>query len=315
MMRILPIKSLPPLTVETIFKEELDHLTSKYYWNNEYSYMIKTQLLRLKRLEGFLAVEDREIMGILFWHEDEHEISIAGYYFRSEDDNPEEIEFLKFCLSYLLDQFEGYKIDAQLININSPLKAKVFSDFGFDTVKRYYMLANHEGFELKNYEDSWLLHNFSESPKKIHNMLDDLAYSMYRAYNETIDAMVTEGFSTIEGCRKFLYNLLEYPVYGEIDYSLSRYAKDIDGTIIGMIIVAKSREDTGNILQISVVPWYQGHGLGKTLMNEAINDMAMLGIDKSVLMVTARNERAVQLYTHLGYRVISEFYAVSKKKR
>jgi ribosomal protein S18 acetylase RimI-like enzyme len=301
--------------VESIFKEEMDFLKSRYYWDNEYSYLNKTQLLRFKRLQGFLALDDKDVIGILFWYEDEHEISIAGYYFRGKDDSLEETEFLRFCITYLLHNYEGYEINAQLIKLNTSAKADLFKSFGFETVKRNYMLATHENIVIDEYEDSWILHPLAESPNRIPNILDELAYSMYRSYNETIDARVMESFSSIEGCRKFLYNLFEYPVYGEVDYSLSKYAKDMHGAIIGMIIIARSREDTGNILQISVVPWYQGHGLGRTLMHDAINSMSMRKIDKSVLMVTARNERAVKLYLSLGYRTIADFYAVSYKKR
>jgi len=65
----------------------------------------------------------------------------------------------------------------------------------------------------------------------------------------------------------------------------------------------------GHTTQICVMPGYQGHGIGRYLMEAAIQALQSRRFDALSLTVTSRNSAAVRLYEDLGFRTIKTFAA------
>jgi ribosomal protein S18 acetylase RimI-like enzyme len=57
------------------------------------------------------------------------------------------------------------------------------------------------------------------------------------------------------------------------------------------------------------MPGYQRNGIGRRLMEAAIDSLRLRGIEELSLTVTAANERAVRLYRKLGFATIKTFTA------
>ena len=66
--------------------------------------------------------------------------------------------------------------------------------------------------------------------------------------------------------------------------------------LAGVILTSLVAPRVAHITQICVMPGYQRHGIGRRLMESAIDALRMRGVEELSLTVTAANERAVRLY-------------------
>ncbi len=65
--------------------------------------------------------------------------------------------------------------------------------------------------------------------------------------------------------------------------------------------------DTAHLGQISVLPAYQGRGIGRRLIQSAKVELCTRGFVYASLAVTATNSRAVSLYESCGFSTIHSF--------
>ncbi len=315
-MQIKPLIDVDTQLLNDLLEREKAHLRKKYYWDVEYAIRIKQQLVRHHRLSGLAAVEGSRALGYLIWHREEQEFTLTGYYFDENEDESQELIFLDRAMGIFMGTKEPANVQGQLLGINTQQKRIIFEKYGFDTTSREYMFLDLEEFEISHeQEEEFLLNAFPDNPLTLSGFLQELAYSMYRSYFGTKDSEITGSFAELEGCRKFIANLFEYPVYGEIDSRFSFYARDIQKGLIGMILVSNSEQETCHVVQISVVPWYQSVGVGKTLMRAALKRIKEEGRKRVILMVTTENDRAVNLYKKLGFYSISSFYSLNLEKK
>ncbi len=83
----------------------------------------------------------------------------------------------------------------------------------------------------------------------------------------------------------------------------------IDGdAVVGMAIWSPSRdedatESTADLEAIYLDPDFIGQGLGRTLMQRVVDDIAQAGFTEATLWVLGTNERARRFYEAAGWRV------------
>ena len=73
------------------------------------------------------------------------------------------------------------------------------------------------------------------------------------------------------------------------------------GALIGIILCSRVRHDVGHVTQVCVLPEYRSHGLGKSLLASTVHNLKQRKFSTLSLTVTEANERAVELYRHLGF--------------
>jgi len=78
---------------------------------------------------------------------------------------------------------------------------------------------------------------------------------------------------------------------------------------IAMILTSTVAEGVGHTTQVCVMPGYQGSGIGRQLMEHSIQALKKRGYKSLSLTVTTVNKRAVELYEHLGFRLVKTFAA------
>lgn len=62
-------------------------------------------------------------------------------------------------------------------------------------------------------------------------------------------------------------------------------------------------QNSGEINTIGLLPDYRGQGLGKLLLEEALAQLRNYGVKTFKLSVSAKNERALELYQQFGFRI------------
>jgi len=75
----------------------------------------------------------------------------------------------------------------------------------------------------------------------------------------------------------------------------------IEDELVGYTVLATS-ETTAHLARLAVHPKFQGHGLGKYLLNEALVYAKDAGIDTVLLNTQVHNRTAQQLYRSVGFR-------------
>lgn len=84
------------------------------------------------------------------------------------------------------------------------------------------------------------------------------------------------------------------------DYSQPQVVRDRDGRIVGYMIVWFMGPEV-HIANIAVDPEMRGHGLGRAMMESAIEKSRDAGAEEMVLEVRVTNVPAIALYKSLGF--------------
>ena len=78
---------------------------------------------------------------------------------------------------------------------------------------------------------------------------------------------------------------------------------EVDGKVVGYVIVLIRWGNLGHILSVAIDPKYRGRGLGRLLLKEAIESIRReKGVKVFRLEVRASNVPAIKLYRSLGFR-------------
>jgi ribosomal protein S18 acetylase RimI-like enzyme len=76
-----------------------------------------------------------------------------------------------------------------------------------------------------------------------------------------------------------------------------------------LILCSRVRSDVGHVTQVCVLPEYRRHGTGESLLGATMANLRQRDFSLLSLTVTEANDRAVELYTHLGFETKRVFDA------
>jgi len=130
------------------------------------------------------------------------------------------------------------------------------------------------------------------------------------AYANHIDSDINDQYRTEEGALKFLKNIIILPGCGQFLPEASFLVKPVASErLIGVVLNSAVSAGVAHTTQICVMPGYQGHGLGRHLMEVSIEALRRRRYGALTLTVTSLNTRAVELYRRLGFRTLKTFSA------
>jgi ribosomal-protein-alanine N-acetyltransferase len=81
------------------------------------------------------------------------------------------------------------------------------------------------------------------------------------------------------------------------------------GIVAGVVLTSFVGPHTGHITQLGVMPHAQGMGIGRDLLERAMDALYRNGAKRISLTVTVANERALGLYRRAGFRELRRFAA------
>jgi len=79
--------------------------------------------------------------------------------------------------------------------------------------------------------------------------------------------------------------------------------------LVGAVLTSEVAPGVGHTTQLCVQPGFQGHGLGRILMQASAEALRALKYNELTLTVTSENHTAVHLYERLGFSTIKSFTA------
>jgi ribosomal protein S18 acetylase RimI-like enzyme len=133
---------------------------------------------------------------------------------------------------------------------------------------------------------------------------------MRLAYCDHVDGQINDQYGSEAGAMKFLRNIVVLPGCGqflpEASWLLRMRGEEQP---VGMVLTSRVAEGVAHTTQICVLPGYQGHGLGRILMEASIRALRAHRYRALSLTVTSMNLGAIRLYQRLGFRTLKTFSA------
>jgi ribosomal protein S18 acetylase RimI-like enzyme len=197
------------------------------------------------------------------------------------------------------------RIEAQLMPFGGPVDTPL-RDQGFKLYTRQFMLLDlqnnseaRSGASTGMRLDRWNDRFFEPCAKLI-----------YLSYANHVDGEINDQYRSRAGALKFLKNIILLPGCGQFvpgaSFVLRQPGSD---DLIAAVLTSEVSPGVGHTTQICVLPGYQGHGLGRMLMQTSSDALRSMKFRELTLTVTTENRSAVQLYESLGFTTIRTFTA------
>ena len=305
-MQIIDLRHLHSRALEPLFEEEAYHWREELHWDYRPSLDLIRKFIDSRSLAGFAAVENREPAGYGFYVLEDHKGLIGGLFVSPRFPQAGITQrLLNEILSVLRATPRIERVEAQLMPFGSSLDPVLIAQH-FHLHTRQFMLLPlaearlsgrplSEGLRVERWND----HSF-----------DSCARLIQLAYASHVDGEINDQYCSEAGAMKFLRNIIILPGCGEFRPEASFLVRPATGEQpIGMVLTSAVAEGVGHTTQICVMPGYQGHGIGRHLMEVAIQSLQSRRFKALSLTVTSRNATAVRLYENLGFRTIKTFAA------
>jgi ribosomal protein S18 acetylase RimI-like enzyme len=265
-----------------------------------------------RSLAGCAALENGQAAGYGFYVLEEHKGLLGGLFVSPRFP---QLALSQKLLGEMLATLRAVprieRIEAQLMPFGFTMDQALVAE-GFRLYTRQFMLLSlgggenvgpsartpasaGDGLRLERWEDR----HFEPCARLIH-----LAYANH------VDGEINDQYHSEAGAMKFLKNIIILPGCGQFQPEASFVLRELlSDRLIGVVLTSAVSPGVGHTTQICVMPGYQGHGLGRKLMETSIQALRALRFTALSLTVTSVNSRAVELYERLGFLTLKAFAA------
>jgi ribosomal protein S18 acetylase RimI-like enzyme len=305
-MNIIDLRQTTVRQIEALLLEEAKHWQDELHWDYDSALNLIKRFLDAHALSGCVAMEKGVALGYSFYVLEDHKGLIGGLYVSpNHDQEPIGRRLLDEMLFSMRAIPQLHRIEAQLMPFGGPVEAAL-KDQGFRLYTRQFMLLDlhkknehvpgiNSGLRLDRWHD-----RFFESCAKL----------IYLAYANHVDGDINDQYRSRHGALKFLKNIVLLPGCGQFQPAASfvlRHPGSDD--LVGAVLTSEVAPGVGHTTQLCVQPGFQGHGLGRILMQTSAEALRALKYNELTLTVTSENHTAVHLYERLGFSTIKSFTA------
>jgi len=305
-MNIIDLRQATVRQLEPLLQEEAGHWREELHWDYRSALELIMRFLEAHALSGCVALENDSAVGYSFYVLEDHKGLIGGMYVSArQEQGPIGQRLLEEMLFSMRALPQMQRIEAQLMPFGGPVD-ETLREQGFRLHTRQFMLLDltkqkelapgiNSGLRLDRWNDRYF---------------DPCAKLIYLAYSNHIDGDINDQYRSRQGALKFLKNIILLPGCGQFLPSAS-FVLQHPGSddLVGAVLTSEVAGGVGHTTQICVQPGFQGHGLGRALMQTAADALRNLNFKELSLTVTAENKTAVHLYERLGFTTIKSFTA------
>jgi ribosomal protein S18 acetylase RimI-like enzyme len=327
---IIPLTQVDPSLTDPLFDEQCQEWISRLRWDYAEPSRLLRGVLRKGELTGLIAVteadiagssiKDRELgfqgkaVGFTFYVVEGTRASIGDIYVSLPYRDAGVARNLILAILSKLDALPRLRrIESQSVTFDNRDADQVFVARGFERFERRFMLANL-------LSENWPRESAGGASQpnpalgtiRIRPWREDdyggAVRTVFRSYRGEDDSRINSQYSSEEGCAELLSILTDTVWCGKFLPEASQVAAcNVTGNQVGVLIASRMSADTAHLGQISVLPAYQGQGLGRGLIESAKAELRRRGFAFASLAVTATNKRAVSLYESCGFSTIHSF--------
>ena len=305
-MNIVDLRQTTVRQIEPLLEEEARHWRDELHWDYRGALELIKRFLDAHALAGCVAFENGVAAGYSFYVLEDQKGLIGGLYvsakFPQESLGRRLLEDMLYSMRAIPHLA---RIEAQLMPFSGPVDIPLL-DQGFQLYTRQFMLLDlqkvHEtkpgasaGMRLTRWNDRYF-----ESCAKL----------IYLAYANHVDGEINDQYRSRSGALKFLKNIILLPGCGQFVPAASFVLHEPGSDdLVAAVLTSEVSPGVGHTTQLCVLPGYQGHGLGRMLMQTSADALRSLKFRELTLTVTSDNRTAVQLYERLGFATIKCFTA------
>jgi ribosomal protein S18 acetylase RimI-like enzyme len=306
LMNILDLRQATIRQLEPLLLEEASHWREELHWDYRGALELIKRFLDAHALSGSVAMENGTAIGYAFYVLEDHKGLIGGLYVSpTHPQEPIGRRLLEELLFSMRAMPQLHRIEAQLMPFGGPVEGTL-REQGFRLHTRQFMKLDlgakaddpsklNSGLRLDRWHDRF----FEPSAKLI-----------YLAYANHVDGDINDQYRSRNGALKFLKNIVLLPGCGQFLPNASfllRHPGSED--LVGAVLTSEVSPGVGHTTQLCVQPGFQGHGLGRILMQASADALRSQKFSELTLTVTSDNRPAVQLYERLGFTTIKSFTA------
>lgn len=305
-MNIVDLRQTTVRQIEPLLEEEARHWRDELHWDYRSALELIKRFLDAHALAGCVAFENGTAAGYSFYVLEEQKGLIGGLYVSSKF--PQTVigrRLLEEMLVSMRALPHLARIEAQLMPFSGPVDTPLL-DQGFRLYTRQFMLQDlHKLPEAKPGASSGMrLMRWSD------RYFEPCAKLIYLAYANHVDGEINDQYRSRSGALKFLKNIILLPGCGQFVQGASFVLHEPGSEdLVAGVLTSEVSPGVGHTTQICVLPGYQGHGLGRMLMQTSAEALQGMKFRELTLTVTSENYTAVQLYEKLGFRTIKSFTA------
>lgn len=305
-MQIVELRQLYSRSLENLFEEEIRRWREELHWDYRPSIDLIRKFIDSRALAGYAAIDDGRPAGYGFYVLEDHKGLIGGLFASTRSGQAAVTQGL---LTEMLDALRATprieRIEAQLMPFGSELDPVFLSQY-FQLYARQFMLLPLSQARLGNQPVSTGLRIEPWTDRAF----DSAARLIQLAYADHVDSQINDQYRSEAGSLRFLRNIVLLPGCGQFLPEASFLIRPATGDPpVGLILTSTVDEGVGHTTQVCVMPGYQGHGVGRQLMEQSIEVLRRRNYESLSLTVTSVNTRAVGLYERLGFRTIKTFAA------
>ena len=305
-MQIVDLRQLHSRSLEKLFEEEIRRWREELYWDYRPSIELIRKFIDSRALGGYASIENGHPTGYGFYVLEDHKGLIGGLFASARNGQAAVTHrLLTEMLGALRATPHIERIEAQLMPFGSELDPVFLSQY-FRLYARQFMLLPLGEAKLSNRPvsaglriDPWTDRAF-----------DSAARLIQLAYANHVDSQINDQYRSEMGSLKFLRNIVLLPGCGHFLPEASFLVRPTTGdSPVALILTSTVDAGVGHTTQVCVMPGYQGHGIGRQLMERSIEALRRRNYESLSLTVTSVNTHAVGLYERLGFRTIKTFAA------
>lgn len=306
LMQIVDLRQLHSRSLENLFQEEVRHWSEELHWDYRPSIDLVRKFIDSRALGGYAASENGHLTGYGFYVLEDHKGLIGGLFVSSHHaQEPVTQTLLSEMMAALRATPRLQRIEAQLMPFGSELDPTFLSRYFHLHTRQFMVLPLDEaklcckplsaGLQIEPWTD---------------RAFDSAARLIQLAYSDHVDGQINDQYRSESGSLKFLRNIVLLPGCGQFLPEASFLVKPATGDrLVGMALTSTVAHGVGHTTQVCVMPGYQGHNIGRQLMEHSIEALRRRQYKMLSLTVTSANTRAVTLYEHLGFRTVKKFAA------
>jgi ribosomal protein S18 acetylase RimI-like enzyme len=305
-MNIIDLRQATVRQLEPLLLEEASHWREELHWDYRSALELIKRFLEAHALSGCVALASGIAVGYSFYVLEDYKGLIGGMYVSpSQNQGPVGRRLLEEMLYSMRALPQMHRIEAQLMPFGGPVD-EALRDQGFRLYTRQFMLLDltkpaerapgiNSGLRLDRWNDRYF---------------EPCAKLIYLAYASHIDGDINDQYRSRHGALRFLKNIILLPGCGQFLPNASFVLRHPGGDdLVGAVLTSEVAGGVGHTTQICVQPGFQGHGVGRSLMQTAVDALRSQHFKELSLTVTAENRSAVHLYERLGFTTIKSFTA------
>ena len=305
-MNIIDLRQATVRQLEPLLLEEASHWREELPWDYRSALELIKRFLDAHALSGSVALRNDMAVGYAFYVLEDYKGLIGGLYVTpSQEQGVIGKRLLEELLYNMRALPQMHRIEAQLMPFGGPVD-ETLRQQGFRLHTRKFMLLklSQQAERAPSIDSGLRLDRWND------RYFEPCAKLIYLAYANHIDGEINDQYRSRHGALKFLKNIIHLPGCGQFlptaSFVLRHPGSD---ELAAAVLTSEVAAGVGHTTQLCVQPGFQGHGLGRALMQTSSDALRGMHYKELSLTVTADNRPAVQLYERLGFATVKSFTA------